>query len=170
MISHWFTPVELARCRVLLFRGRGLLSAVIRWQSRSRYSHAAILLPDGSIVESWPGRGVRVTTLADWDGVERFRVIGMTPEGWRRAIGFACGEIGCGYDWLGVLRFVSRRRMPSNSLWFCSELVAAAVAEGGVKLVDRIPPSEVSPHALSLSPLLEEEIHDRDKAEIGGRR
>ncbi len=145
------------RCRVLLFRGRGLLSALIRWQTRSTYAHAAFQLPDGRVLESWPGEGVRVTTLADRDGVERFSVPALTPAQWREAIGFAFRELGAKYDWIGVARFVSRLRGPSNDRWFCSELVAAAISEAGLRLLDRVPPVEVSPHLLSLSPHLVKE-------------
>lgn len=154
MIPPELKLADFSRCRVLLFRGRGLLSAFIRWQSRSKFAHAALLLPDGRILESWPGAGVRVTSLPDWDGVTVCRVQGMTEVGWRMSVSFACEQVGCGYDWLGVTRFVSRREMPTNTRWFCSELVTAAVAAGGVELVRGIPPSEVSPHLLSVSPLL----------------
>ena len=142
---------------VLLFHGRGLISAAIRWQTRSRYSHAALRLPDGRIVESWQGSGVRVRTLADWTGIEAYAVRGMTPAHWDLALSYACAQAGAGYDYWGVVRFVSRRHMPDNRRWFCSELVFASLQWAGVQLLSRIDAAEVSPGMLALSPLLEQE-------------
>lgn len=148
----------LDRCRVLLFRGRGAISTVVRWQTRSVYSHAALLLPDGRILESWQGSGVRIRELSDWSGIDRFRVAGITASQWGRAISFAEDQVGSGYDYISVLRFVSRRNAPENGRWFCSELVAAALQVAGVQLLARVDPAEVSPAMLSWSPLLIREV------------
>lgn len=139
---------------ILLFRGRGAVSALIRWQTRSVYSHAAILMPDGRIVEAWQGAGVRTTTLSDWQGIDRFAVPSLTDAQWRAASTFALRQVGQGYDYAGVARFLSRRDTPENGRWFCSELVFAAIQHAGLNLLERIPPAEVSPGHLALSPLL----------------
>ncbi|HEX8310115.1 MAG TPA: YiiX/YebB-like N1pC/P60 family cysteine hydrolase [Chthoniobacteraceae bacterium] len=139
---------------VLLFKGRGIVSTLIRWQTRGEYSHAAILLPDGLIVESWQGHGVRVKALEDWRDVDRFEVPGMTPGQWAEAIGFALRQVGQGYDYWAIVRFMSRRHMPQNDRWFCSELVFTALAHAGVKLFDRIESWAVSPGLLAISPRL----------------
>lgn len=140
--------------RILLFRGRGVISTLIRWQTRSGYSHAALLLPDGQILESWQGAGVRMRTLADWSNVDCFGVEGVTTEQWRQAVEFAKAQIGAGYDYVSVMRFISRRNAPENGRWFCSELVFAALLFAGVKLLARVEAAEVSPAMVSLSPLL----------------
>lgn len=139
---------------ILLFRGRGLVSSLIRWQSRGDYAHAALLLPSGQVLESWQGAGVRVKTLTDWDGIDRFAVPSMTEAQWADALGFARSKIGAGYDYWGVARFLSRRRASANDRWFCSELVFAALAHAGVRLFERVEPWAVSPGLLALSPLL----------------
>lgn len=162
--GHWqqgqagATEKLLPRCRVLLFRGRGVISTLIRWQTRSIYSHAALLLPNGQILEAWQGAGVRVRSLSDWAGVDCFRVQGMTGEQWGQALGFARRQIGAGYDYISVARFVSRRNAPDNGRWFCSELVAAALQVAGVPLLARVEPAEISPAMLSWSPLLIREV------------
>lgn len=140
---------------VLLFRGLGIASALIRWQTRSRYSHAAILLPGrgGTIIESWQWDGVRTKTLTDWDGIDVYDVAGMSPEKWHRAISWAQSHIGAGYDWTGVMRFLSRRRVHWDDKFFCSELVFAAMCFAGVRLL-KAHPAEVSPGLMALSPLL----------------
>lgn len=141
--------------KLLLFKGRGFISRLIRWQTRSKYSHAALLLSDGrTIIEAWQGAGVRVKEITDWTDVDLFEIEGLTPLVETRAYSFACDQVGKKYDYWGVIRFVSRRHMPANEKWFCSELAFAALEIAGLRLLERIDASEVSPHLLSLSPLL----------------
>ncbi len=145
------------RGKVLLFRGGDPISWLVKVQTRSQYSHAAILLEDGkSCVESYPGSGVRIRQLtdADFDRIDIYDVKGMTDEMWRTAINFALEQLDKGYDWRSVLRFVSKVPSSDNSRWFCSELVFKAIAVAGVRLLDRVPSAEVSPAMINLSPLL----------------
>lgn len=145
---------KLGTVAILLFKGRGIISTLIRWQTRSPYSHAAILLPDGSIVESWQGKGVRETELTDWRNIDVFYVPSATQEQWFNILFFMNSRIGKGYDYWGVIRFITRTNMPPNDKWFCSEIVFEAFKEAGINLLERIDPWEVSPGLLSLSPLL----------------
>lgn len=145
------------RGKVLLFRGGDPISWLVKVQTRSQYSHAAILLEDGkSCVESYPGSGVRIRQLtdADFGRIDIYDVRGMTDEMWRTAINFALEQLDKGYDWRSVLRFVSKVPSSDNSRWFCSELVFKAIAVAGVRLLDRVPSAEVSPAMINLSPLL----------------
>lgn len=148
------TAPERTQPAVLLFRGRGLISAAIRWQTRSRYSHAALRLRDGRIVEAWQGSGVRITSLDGPAGVDAYRVPCMGARQWDDAIAYACRLVGRGYDYWSIVRFVSRRHMPADDRWFCSELVFCALAAAGVRLLERVEASAVSPALLAVSPLL----------------
>lgn len=139
--------------RILLFKGRGFISAAIRWQTRSEYSHAAFLLPCGRILEAWQGSGVRIKWISDWCDVDVFGVHDMTPEQWAVAISFARAQIGKKYDYRGVFRFLSRRKVPADDRWFCSELVAKSLEVAGVQLFRHKDASEISPGMIALSPL-----------------
>lgn len=153
-------------CGVLLFRGKGILSSLIRWQTRSRYAHAAImlngaydrtgLLHAATIIESWPGVGVRQTTLHDFDGVDFFDAPLCGIFGWERVKNFAQKQIGAKYDYLGCARFVTRQKDWQNDPgnWFCSELVYAAFLNAGLPLLRTDEPWKVSPAMLGLSPFL----------------
>jgi len=137
--------------KILLFKGKGIISALIRWQTRSAYSHAALLFDDGWIIEAWQGAGVRRKRLDDWTNVEAFDIPGITSVHVTDAWKFATEQIGSGYDYWSVLRFIDRRHMPENKKWFCSELVFEALRQAGIQLLARIDASEVSPGLLSLS-------------------
>lgn len=147
-------PNPFSRPAILLFRGQGVISALIRWQTRGAVSHAAILLPDGRVLEAWQGDGVRIKTLESWKDVEAYEIEGATELQWADAIQFAELQVGRGYDYLGIIRFISRKYLPENDRWFCSELVYKAFEVAGIKLFERINASEVSPGLLRVSPKL----------------
>jgi uncharacterized protein YycO len=139
---------------ILLFHGKGLISSLIRWQTRGKYSHAAFLLPSGEILESWQGDGVRVKTLKNWDGIDIFHVAGISDDDWEYIIQYAKQQVGKKYDYRAIVRFITRKKLESNDRWFCSELVFESLSQAGIKLLDRIDSSEVSPSTLAISPLL----------------
>lgn len=140
--------------RVLLFRSTGWGARLIQWQTRSPYSHAAI--GRGSqLVESIQGVGVRQRRWSAAENVDAFAVPDLTDAQWHRAWEFSQLHLGEDYDWRGVLRFVSRIEHSSKRpLWFCSELVFAALAHAGLPVLARTKASHVSPAMLALSPLL----------------
>lgn len=143
--------------RILLYQGKSVISRIIRWQTRSRYSHAAIELDSRQIIEAWHVGGVRLLESV-YEGhtprtvVDCFEVDGDydgdAVEGW------LLRQVGQKYDFTAIARFMSRRDHPTNGKWFCSELTAEAFKIGGLELLRRIPPSHISPRDLSLSPLL----------------
>lgn len=145
------------KAKILLFRGRGLISTLIRWQTRGRYAHAAILFPDGeTIIEAWPGPGVRQKKMTDWDGVTVFDVPSHPKEQIDQAVDFARTQLGKKYAYLDIVRFITRTKGNEQNSWFCSELVFAAFQKAGIDLLARIPAWEVSPQGLSISPLMTE--------------
>ncbi len=147
---------RLLRSRVLLYQGSGFVSSLIRWQTRCAYTHAAILRPDGQVLEAREFAGVQLVPYAVRPGeiVDHFRVAGLTAQQWREVLDFGERRLGRGYDYLGVLRFLSRRSGGNPDRWFCSELVFAALETAGLPVLSRIHAVEVSPALLARSPLL----------------
>lgn len=168
---------------VVLYRGRGLISSAIRWQTRSPFAHASLLFADRTIssidqffsigniageiqikssgheiIESWQGAGVRPTKLSDTAGLRFYRINSsvVDVDFWKRSHEFCSLKINMKYDYRSVFQFVTRSRPAANDAWFCSELVFAALRYAGVDLLARIEPHEVSPGMLALSPYLKE--------------
>lgn len=160
---------------LLDYHGVSLVSRAIRWRTWSDSSHTAIVITEhtrsldagempaflrrAEMVEAWihggvqkrrgihvghtPGTEIDVyaieTPFADVDAVQLFLTL----------------QLGKRYDYRGVLGFMSRRDgAQRHDRWFCSELVMAAVAHGGCRLLERVPPHRVSPGQLITSPLL----------------
>ena len=142
--------------QVLLYQGLSFVSRLIKGQTRSIYSHAAIRLLDGTVVEAWAGAGVRRIPNASFghkDGtlVDVFHVEGDYDAS--KVEAFLLSQVGQDYDYWSVARFLTRRRSPANDKWFCSELAVEAFRQGGLSLLNG-PPSMHSPRDVALSPLL----------------
>lgn len=138
--------------KILLFKGRGTVSSLIRWQTRGKYSHAAFLRPDGRIIESWMTEGVRIKKLSDWSNIDAFDIKDITEEQGILAMNYAQKQVGMKYDWWGVVRFVSRDSLPDAvHRWFCSELVYHSLSMAGVHLFRDTAAYEVSPDLLRRS-------------------
>ena len=139
------------------------LSKLIEWETRSKYSHAAIVLRDGSVIESVEPDGVRklprLPDVSEPDRIDLFEIrgpYGGLTEGQMGLVeAFLGGQLGKPYDWPDLIGFVTRDRLQEDrGAWFCSELVFAAIEAGGVTLLRDISPFQVSPGTLSLSPYL----------------
>ena len=146
--------------KVALFSGRvSLISKAIEWDTRSKYCHAAIVQTDGSLVESIEGIGVhrlpRMADLPAGDTYDLFTVQGLTEAGEMAVERFLGAQLGLPYANLDIIGFITRSGVQEDrGAWFCSELVFAAIEAGGVSLLSRISPFQVSPGMLALSPLL----------------
>lgn len=142
-----------------LHRGSSLVSKLICWQTRSEYSHASIVTPDGAHYEAREGKGVlrheKFTLTNKSERVDTFSVT-LTRTQLDDMLAFLDAQVGKGYDWTMVARFVTRRQesRASSDRWFCSELAFAAFQQAGVTLLRATEPWEVSPGMLARSPLL----------------
>jgi uncharacterized protein YycO len=154
-----------------LHRGGSWIGKLIEWQTRSHYSHAALVFPSREfapsnpevlegceVVESREFHGVRVTdgiVREPGTAVDLFRVAATDRQAFE-VREFARRQIGKPYDYTMVARFISRRgeSIHSKQNWFCSELVFAAFLHAGLALLRDTAPWEVSPGLLSKSPFL----------------
>lgn len=143
--------------KILLYQGVSAVSRLIRLQTRSIYSHAAVELDSGMVIEAWHN-GVDLATHYCENHTQGTLVdvfnVAATAKQIEQAACFFFQQLGKKYDFRGVARFLSRRDEPADDRWFCSELVAAGFQQAGIDLLARIPPSHVSPRDLGISPLL----------------
>lgn len=131
-----------AEPKIALFRGVSLQSRIIRWFTRGPYSHAALVMPTGTVIEAWR-HGVRKVPSLSHDHtpgtvVDLFhfrRPLSSDEE--LRLWTSATLMLGRPYDLRGMLRFFSRRRtVGQDGAWFCSELVAWACRNIGRPLLN----------------------------------
>ncbi|NQT94309.1 MAG: hypothetical protein HQ559_16235 [Lentisphaerae bacterium] len=135
------------------------MSRIIRFKNWSKYSHISWVDPDGSETEAWT-RGIRRLEVAHTDHSPDTRVdlfdVGLTQGELDGLHEFLHEQEGKGYDFRGILHFVSRRpeRPSDQDRWFCSEVVFAGFVHIHKPLLLRVPAWKVYPGMLIYSPLL----------------
>ncbi len=142
---------------VLLFTGGDFISWIVKFQTRSHYSHAALRIPGTNrVIESYPGKGVRERELTakDWERIHAYEVIGMSPKQWVDAVEFCQSQLGKPYDWRSVFKFMTRTPAHENGKWFCSELVFRAIERAYIRLL-QMTAEYVDPGHLGTSPHLQ---------------
>jgi hypothetical protein len=164
--------------------GTGIVSSAIRWEEYAPEgvgaSHISIIRPDGRLIEAWQGEGLTLLALRgkvqdvrtaaerlDADTLQLGCVL-LDYEAWLAAMTFAQAQVGKSYDYLQVVRFVSRTREDRKTAgkWFCSELAYAAAEKGGMPLHAHTAPYEVSPPLFVRSTRLEYLNHAETRGEI----
>lgn len=145
--------------KLVFVRNNGWFGRLIRWATRSRWDHVCIW--DEVTLECWEALGRKgvVHRFHWWPSPEMqaCSVVVPNPGEFRlRLREFLNDQVGKGYDWFSIARFVSRRTRAFGSPrahWFCSELAAAAFETAGLPLLRRAP-EQISPALLHASPLL----------------
>ena len=106
---------------------------LIRWWTRSPYSHVELLFSDGQKFSAVPGVGTRFAPASPiesqcWD----ILVLPTTVEQEAKIRAFCEREVGCKYDWRGIFfSQIIRMRRHCMGRWFCSEVCTAGMQAGG---------------------------------------
>jgi hypothetical protein len=119
--------------KIAFYKGDGdILNKIVRWWTKSKYSHAELVLPDGA---TWIGispllkskvesREKLIVDNLEWDFIK----VKITEEQYQTIIDFFDQTRGCGYDWIGMLlsQFLPFR-IKYHNRWYCSEWIAYAL-------------------------------------------
>ena len=121
-------PIPLERLQpgdVLLYRGGGLFSQLIRIKTWSRFSHVEIYDGDGWSWASRNGIGVNRYPVRVDDLDTALRLRPWIPFDMVAARAWALTVQGQGYDWVGLLSFIiAKWQGRENQKQFCSEFAA----------------------------------------------
>jgi hypothetical protein len=146
-----FAPWQLLM-RIVLYEGIGRVSRAIRWITSSRFSHAAFLLDDDSVIEAWvpcvrhvsslseqhtPGTTVQIMEFAEPLSADENRALQY----------LAFGDLGIPYDFFGCVHFLTRQK---EDKWdagkiFCSRQVYSRTEKIGRPLLARTLDYQVAP-------------------------
>lgn len=139
----------------------GIGSMVIRWFTRSKWSHVDIVLSDKldsdtPIVGALASGGVTKYYLGDrMEKATRASAvrINCTPEIGNKAIDWLETQIGKKYDWGAIFFAIGfNRDWRSEEDWFCSELGATFALKCGMPVVDADVHYRVTPQDIYNSP------------------
>lgn len=116
----------------------------IRLFSGGPFSHCEIIFSDGTWFSSRPGRGVSYKPSRN--GNYTFIDLRVSKEAEENLRKWANTEIGCKYDWMGIIWFLFKRAKPHPDRWFCSEICTAALQQTGMLI--GVEPHTVTPMEL----------------------
>lgn len=110
-------------------------AGLIRWWTKSEYSHCELLFSDGLLFSSHVAdQGTRYVrnqylNYLYWDVLE----IPITDEQEKTMREFCDSELYCRYDWWGILfsQFIRMQREDPDK-WFCSEVCTASWQQIGM--------------------------------------
>jgi len=123
--------------RIAAFKGITLTSKIIRFWTRSCYSHVAYVFDEG-IIEAWKFKGGMRWGYSDWS----LHTPGTPVEIWEKEVTpeqkaivegvlKAMANAKTKYDWKGILGFVVKCDDWKDK-YFCSEGVAYALVKAGI--------------------------------------
>lgn len=135
----------MIKIQIALCKGTGLVSSVIKWWTRSKYSHVALILNEKVMFASVPNKGTMFIRIWDKSDYDTFDVL-ITEEQYSELFKYCTDENGCDYDWIGIIlsQIVAMNR-ESDTKWFCSEFVISALIKIGVSPNVGLRPSRFSP-------------------------
>lgn len=117
---------------IFTYHPYSVFSAAIRLATFSKFSHAALVLPNNLVVDSTLSDGVHTSTMEEF--CKKYANIVMVdipvPDEYA-AVNFAIDQIGKPYDWTALVGMVVQRNWQEDDSWFCSELVEAILKAGG---------------------------------------
>lgn len=137
---------------VLIFsHGTDWISRLIGWLTYGHVTHVALVRGQRVIEASGMGypKGVREVSLWDWldkhPGAEQRVIKHPDPEGvWD----MMSTQLGKGYDWMWLARWLIRKEWQPNDLWVCSEGIAWASATKGYPLFEGAHYGRITPQDL----------------------
>ncbi len=160
---------------ILMFKGEGLLSSIIKWKTKSEYSHAGIVAwwNDRLMVLEAIGKGVETRpisyALKHYHGsIDYFRSkdeAGIKDADRSKMISFAQEQLGKEYAKRHLVKFFFKLLFNAKlskkdksgpvSKFFCSQYVSAIYQKAGFDLKMNLSDKFTSPNEIASSPLLE---------------
>lgn len=158
---------------ILLFKGEDGISKLIRWGTKSKYSHVAVCVsPKMNLaIEAITRGGVRARDIREIkEGYDVYRVKGIYPYDIDETISYLVSKLNSKYDYfgvlfLGLLRLLAKIGLPLKDVankwqkdrdYFCSELCYEAFYRGGgFDIVPEIAEADItSPGDIAESPVV----------------
>lgn len=117
--------------KVVFFNGKSLISKIIKFFTRSKFSHAAFLIDDASLLEAWKNPNQKnkvqwfISTFNNHTLGTEIEII-YIPVTKKCFLQFyeLCNFIDfvkIPYDFIGVFAFLIPFKLKINGHWFCSE-------------------------------------------------
>lgn len=153
---------------VILVEGNKLISRVVMAVTHSTWSHSALYVGNGKIIDPLPSTGtaINVVDVLQHLNIRLCRPVGLTDMQLRRVCDFTLSHVGRKYDHINIsnilFSYFKKHRDHteflgdiSSSNEVCSGLIAEAFNEVGFTIIDGINFSQIVPGDFDLSPHFE---------------
>jgi hypothetical protein len=153
---------------VILVEGNKLISRVVMAVTHSTWSHSALYVGEGRVIDPLPSTGTMLNTIDAFESlnIRVCRPMGLRETELQRVCSFAMSHLGRRYDHINVsnvLRsYFGKKRDASEFLGdisasneVCSGLIAEAFDQVGFVVLDGVNFSQIVPGDFDLSPYFE---------------
>lgn len=123
-------------------------SWIVRFLTRSKYSHVDYIFDDGSAYSSLPKTGVNVND--DKNDITVYCEIDVKSK--EKLEWFLLEQKGKPYDWKAIIALPFFRNWQEDDAWFCSELISAAITYSNGKPLFNEKMWRITPRDLFLCP------------------
>lgn len=138
---------------LIFYKGRdNWEDRLVQWWTKGAHSHVEIRFSDGDCFSaSWRENRVRFKRFPidskHWD---RYQIADVSVGVEQDMRNCCLGQVGCKYDYLSVLGFISGWRGLGRRRWFCSEVCAAMLCRFDVLHVStKVSPNFLFKHVMS---------------------
>jgi len=159
---------------ILMVHNNTWLGKAIRCITRSSFNHCGIFVSEDELVEA-TYKGVEQNNISKFDSLVTsnkcsysvYRVKNITSEQIQTVVNFVKQEVGDKYEITQIIElfFVFVFHLPRNlnliddkKQWICSELVAEAFQDAGIKFFDKIRVDDMVPGDIPKSDIVEQVI------------
>ena len=144
---------------ILLVRGSGLISWIIKVVTHSEYSHVALVISETEIIEidSFKRVSIRKNPYSNYDLIH---VLDIPDRKRDKVVAFAKAQLGKQYDYAQLLEilfemvFHTRLYLNSKNKLICSELIDLAFMSQRINLVPGKRRGCVTPEDIAESPIV----------------
>ena len=137
---------------LLFYKGTSHISQLIRWVTRSSYSHVALVLDNLHLVEADWRYPLRIRHISYRVKEYDLYRVDLTPEQTKMIWGFIRRTINCEYDFGEILKCLGLEAHGAPNKFTCSEWVSKAFSYAGIELTSKT--QGVTPNDLAKSPIL----------------
>lgn len=111
--------------KIVFSTSNSLYALLIKLVTKGKYTHCGIVVGN-EVYEAKPFHGVVKSEYdpLDWACSVKIKI---EEEQLNKIKKFLDSELGCGYDWFGVCRFLFKPLKSNKNKWFCSELVVESL-------------------------------------------
>lgn len=126
---------------LIFVRGEDIISDVINWAEHGKYSHVAIYVGDGQVIEAQGGRRISLAPLSNYRKYDVGKV-DMTDQQREDLIKYAMTQRGLPYDWLLIfiiaVRLLFRINIPyiERSARICATFARDCFEHVSITLTD----------------------------------